>query len=654
MFNLRRLSDIRVRLSNGQWVQARPYQEEAFTEFSNRQTNYLENPIAYDKIIDGERYKFTIQREPNQGIYLIREDETKMPIVDWNNVQVFLIDLTPVDWYNAWDYQIWAYFDFIYSQDIERYYMSIGSTNIDFTKRYITIPNTPTSILQPNIVFRISRNENGTIFYERNDVGRTRVRISDNPRHRSSYSAFYGRMTEPLFPIIVNPVTNAQSITCASIPAGVIITETLNDDEMCVVCNFNRQNIRFLPCQHTNTCSECCKELLKNASSYNPISCPMCRGKITQIITYTPPSQKHFLHPVSTNWFECAFGFTEQSYANTKAQFQKMLAEENNTHLNGIQIGKFELFNTQQLNTKLQTILVSGHVALENIVRNIIDVHQNPTESSNATIQVASQFNCLEMANPIATPEIGITIYQFDRTQGPVCAMATPAGLAYRNYLYNGGQGGGNQVNMTTDLLRFLQTFDPTIIWGMQNGYLMFGSDEDLKKINRVLFSDPNIRRHARSLLQCASHSNQGVFIECKNYNHTVNHVYCSGLPIAYNNLQKDLWDGFAEIVLEAMYENTLLIACMNNAISGQNKPCYLTQIGGGVFGMKHAQIIRAIHRACNIIANRGLNLNVKIVHYGSINPLYNTIPQMYPIHMNNNTNMPSIWENNAWLQTAL
>ncbi|ATZ80566.1 hypothetical protein BMW23_0519 [Bodo saltans virus] len=33
---------------------------------------------------------------------------------------------------------------------------------------------------------------------------------------------------------------------------------------------------------------------------------------------------------------------------------------------------------------------------------------------------------------------------------------------------------------------------------------------------------------------------------------------------------------------VEAMYENTLLIACINNMKSGQNKPCYLTQVGGG------------------------------------------------------------------------
>ena len=41
--------------------------------------------------------------------------------------------------------------------------------------------------------------------------------------------------------------------------------------------------------------------------------------------------------------------------------------------------------------------------------------------------ELASQLNCLEMANPNITPEDGLTMYIRDHTQGPVCAMATPA-----------------------------------------------------------------------------------------------------------------------------------------------------------------------------------------------------------------------------------
>lgn len=45
----------------------------------------------------------------------------------------------------------------------------------------------------------------------------------------------------------------------------------------------------------------------------------------------------------------------------------------------------------------------------------------------NALFQVASQFNLLEMINPNITPEMGIDRYEFDRTQGPICAMSCGA-----------------------------------------------------------------------------------------------------------------------------------------------------------------------------------------------------------------------------------
>ena len=60
------------------------------------------------------------------------------------------------------------------------------------------------------------------------------------------------------------------------------------------------------------------------------------------------------------------------------------------------------------------------------------------------------------------------------------------------------------------------------------------------------------------------------------------------------------------------MYENTLLIAYQNDP----NKPCYITLVGGGVFGMNLDQIYRSIIRACILIARCGLSLDVRIVHH--------------------------------------
>jgi hypothetical protein len=358
---------------------------------------------------------------------------------------------------------------------------------------------------------------------------------------------------------------------------------------------------------------------------------------------------------MQNNWFKNVFGFNESTYNETRKILTQMFRNEKNESLNGVKVGNFRLLNNQQLFNLTNHINIGhnngrhGRVTVENIIADIKDIHKNNLLSQNATIQVASQFNCLEMVNPSKIPEDGITCYQYDRTQGPICAMSAPAGLAYRNYIFNGGQTQNSQVDMASDLLNFLRNLCPEIEWNMVNGYLMFDKDEDLRRINNILVIDQNFRREARNLIKVGIHSNQGVFIDNTKYEHLVNHVYCSGLPISYNNLSNScMWYGLGEIFLEAMYENTLFAACMNNKNSGQNMPCYLTQIGGGVFGMEHWQIIRAIQRACQIIAKRGFNLDVKIVHYGNINPEYNKLPLHYPIYVQF---VDSIWDNHKWIR---
>ena len=55
--------------------------------------------------------------------------------------------------------------------------------------------------------------------------------------------------------------------------------------------------------------------------------------------------------------------------------------------------------------------------------------------------------------DPAVSPARGVTIYANDRTQGPVCALACPAGTVFRNYLCQGGQGQGEtQVDNAADI----------------------------------------------------------------------------------------------------------------------------------------------------------------------------------------------------------
>lgn len=55
-------------------------------------------------------------------------------------------------------------------------------------------------------------------------------------------------------------------------------------------------------------------------------------------------------------------------------------------------------------------------------------------EFAEASFQVASQFNLLEIVGPGITLEDGVTRYSGDRTQRPACAIAAGARTIYRNY----------------------------------------------------------------------------------------------------------------------------------------------------------------------------------------------------------------------------
>ena len=58
------------------------------------------------------------------------------------------------------------------------------------------------------------------------------------------------------------------------------------------------------------------------------------------------------------------------------------------------------------------------------------DVRQLHVDSANANVlfQVASQFKLLEMTGLSVMPELGVSSYENDPTQGPACAIACGVG----------------------------------------------------------------------------------------------------------------------------------------------------------------------------------------------------------------------------------
>ena len=315
------------------------------------------------------------------------------------------------------------------------------------------------------------------------------------------------------------------------------------------------------------------------------------------------------------DWFEEAFGFVEMvgNESNFKKTQSKLQALFRNGAINEIDAGEFRLVSLKDFVG--QKHVTEGLVHLGNLVGDVSKLLIDP-HNDNATFQVASQFNCLEMIQESSTPLDGITIYQEDRTQGPICALATPAGTAFRNYLVPIG-GHLGQVPEQIDASRELRNYFGQV-GSFQNGYLFFTKEEIAHLNSRLQKDSEKVKR----LLQVGDHTNLGVFKEGHLFPHHVHYVLCSGLPISYQSSSASSadWGYLSEVILDATYENTLRIAIKNNQQNHVNQPCYLTLVGGGVFGMDTNQIFRAILRACTLVAREGAQLDVKVVHYKQVN----------------------------------
>ena len=85
-------------------------------------------------------------------------------------------------------------------------------------------------------------------------------------------------------------------------------------------------------------------------------------------------------------------------------------------------------------------------------------------------------------------------------------------------------------------------------------------------------------------------------------------------LPVAYGSVAPPHWQGFAQLVLDAAYEATVLAAVLNSRQGGSNT-VLLTMLGGGAFGNATEWIYTAIERALE--KARGHGLDVRLVSYG-------------------------------------
>ncbi|EYD74029.1 hypothetical protein Rumeso_04400 [Rubellimicrobium mesophilum DSM 19309] len=322
-----------------------------------------------------------------------------------------------------------------------------------------------------------------------------------------------------------------------------------------------------------------------------------------------------------TNWFERLTGFRETGYAATRARLR---VEDGLLHSDASDrraaVGRLELVSLAELRERAQGVVVSGRLRLGIVQGDVRGMHLE-ARNEGALFQVASQFNLLEMVSPEVTPEEGVARYEWDRTQGPACAIAAGAGTIFRNYFApvddQEGQTALRQLDGLRDLGETLAArlgVAPGTLWQMENGYA-FPTGRSLSMISAHLKKQSEADLDGlRGLLRVGLQSDVEVTDGDRIPGPLVSQIYCSALPVGYSELDRRSWTEFACLVQEAAYETTLLAAVLN-AARGASRRVLLTRIGGGVFGNDDRWISAAILRALRLV--KAHDLEVDMVSYG-------------------------------------
>ena len=319
-------------------------------------------------------------------------------------------------------------------------------------------------------------------------------------------------------------------------------------------------------------------------------------------------------------WFKTLTGFSEESpeqvRSNLLLEDQKITSKVNGKSWI---CGTLEVGSLAELQQRSLLSKEKASLQVSEVIGNVQNFHLDP-HNAGAFFQAASQFNLLEMVGPDVSPEEGIGIYEYDRTQGPACAIVCGAGTIYRNYFaeVNGktGQTVDNQINGIHDLGLALGN-EGERLWKMQNGYTEFESGDALAEISsKIAELDEEGRNKLKGKLRIGLQwDTQVVPNDCT---HTVTQAYCSALPVGYSVYDDYLFTDFAKLVLEASYEATLHAALINYKQTGNNK-VFLTFLGGGAFGNEEDWIFDSIKYALQLFSKAPLD--IYFVSYSGSHP---------------------------------
>eukprot|EP00913_Durusdinium_trenchii_P021426 g20137.t1 len=205
----------------------------------------------------------------------------------------------------------------------------------------------------------------------------------------------------------------------------------------------------------------------------------------------------------SPYWFSETFGFSEDRESFDKTREKFTFADgilESKVTKRQFHVGPFELVSVEELRERLAGFDGSlGGLTFSNVCGNAQTLHRDAA-NEGAVFQVASQFNCLEMNEPGARPEDGVTRYYSDATQGPACAVSCPAGTVFRNYFVNGsGQGRGARLDGLAEIGELVNNAKESLSFKRKNS-------KSLARLGQRIKEDEKLSDEIRNRLRIGVH----------------------------------------------------------------------------------------------------------------------------------------------------
>ena len=347
------------------------------------------------------------------------------------------------------------------------------------------------------------------------------------------------------------------------------------------------------------------------------------RGCLSQ--THTQEMEKIRIDPYK--YFKFVFGFSEKSIPEVLERVSVEM-EGRVAHIvspgGRYQAGEFEVVSVGELRERAAALPPAGRKGTFSLIlgngirsRNFADIdvggiQANPA-SRGALFQVASNFNCLEFVSSSDSARRGITKYVSDHTQGPAASISCAPATIFRNYfvphIVEGKEYRG-QLEEQICLLR-----DVPLI-PVRNGYVKF-SKETLLRLHEEgdVFDWEAAVNRIRVGIQWNAQVTSGTKTHelemCTDPEQRVSQIFSAAMDMGWNNPADDvLVVRAATTLLRASYAAAVLTARINAAKGGQ-PTCFLTLMGGGVFGNKASWITDAIVELKDEIVASGVDFRL-------------------------------------------